>query len=130
MALINEGNDVKADNQSLAIGRDVNAPVTVIYQNGLNQAELAAALTLAIKDFGLVSALPNGKADEWHSEIEKLIDEYANQREQGQVKTIQALFENLLASQAANINGHLIYRLKANIAICLHLQGKIPKLQN
>lgn len=124
MALINEGNDVKADNQSLAIGRDVNAPVTVIYQNGLNQAELAAALTLAIKDFGLVSALPNGKADEWHSEIEKLIDEYANQREQGQVKTIQALFENLLASQAANINGHLIYRLKANIAICLHLQGE------
>ncbi|MFG9905756.1 hypothetical protein ACG3RT_07030 [Pseudomonas aeruginosa] len=124
MALINEGNDVKADNQSLAIGGDVNAPVTVVYQNGLSQAELAAAFKIAITDSGLVSALPNSKELEWHSEIEKLIDEYANQREQGQVKTIQALFENLLASQASNLNGHLIYRLKANIAICLHLQGK------
>jgi hypothetical protein len=127
MAYISESNDVKAENQSLAIGGNVNSPVTVVYQNGPSQAELAAALKIAITDSGLVSALPNTKKVEWHSAIERLIDEYASQREHGQVKVIQALFESLLANQATNLTAHLVYRLKANIAICLHLQGMNAK---
>lgn len=123
MGLLRDGNNVEADNQSIAVGGSVNAPITLINNHGPTTAELIAAVKMAMADSTTVSYIPSTKEIEWQSELEKLIDQYAEQFERGQTKIAQTLFEGLLSSQKENLTPYLMYRVKANIAICMHVQG-------
>jgi predicted Zn-dependent protease len=124
MGLLKDGNKVEADNQSIAIGGHVNAPVTLINHLGPSQADMIQAFKMAIADSGSISYIPGPKEIEWQSELEKLIDQYGEHYEQGQIKIAKSLFEGLLSTQEANLTPHLMYRVKANIAICMHMQGQ------
>jgi hypothetical protein len=124
MGLLRDGNNVEADNQSIAVGGSVNAPITLINNYGPTPAELIVAVKMALADNTTVSYIPGPKEIEWQSELEKLIDQYGEQFERGQTKVAQTLFEGLLSSQKENLTPHLMYRVKANIAICMHVQGQ------
>lgn len=124
MGLLKDGNNVEADNQSIAVGGNVNAPVTLVNNHGPTEAQIIAAVKIAMAGSTTISYIPNPKEIEWQSELEKLIDQYAEQFERGQTKVAQSLFESLLSSQKENLTPYLMYRIKANIAFCKHVQGQ------
>lgn len=68
-------------------------------------------------------ARSHGVAAELQGEIGRQIDHYRDKMNAGSVKEALDLYSELLTHQAKNLTPHSIFRIKANIAICMHLMG-------
>lgn len=123
---------VSANNSSIAIAGDANAPVSIT-QN-LNVAltdahvERIADGLYRAQEASIANQLPSDQTA--RAESEKLID--------GQIDTIRSyigkkprvaldLLENLYSRTASTASGRIRFRIKANIGICHHLLGNNEK---
>lgn len=104
----NGGVAVNGKNAGVIISNDVEA--------------IKVALAEVITDQG--EARSQGIAAELQGEIGRQIDSYRDKMNAGRVKEARELYSELLAYQAKNLKPHSIFRIKANIAICMHLMGQ------
>lgn len=95
----------------------------VIITNDLDT--IKSAMTEVIATQG--EAHSQGVAAELQGEIGRQIDSYRDKMNAGRVKEALGLYSELLAHQAKNLTPHSIFRIKANIAICMHLMGQMDE---
>ncbi|GLH36203.1 hypothetical protein [Pseudomonas moraviensis] len=115
--------NVAAQNSSVAINGPNNAPITI------NDVD---AIAEALSKSGVVqyAALAQGVAGGLQTEFDRQIDHYKDQMNSGAVKTALASFEKLLVDQKNNLTDLLIFRVKANIALCQYQLGSTSKAPN
>lgn len=114
---------VIAQNSSVAINGPNSAPVII------NDVDTVAE---ALLKSGVVqyAALAQGVTGELHTEFDRQVDHYREQMNSGAVRAALASFENLLADQSDKLSEVLLFRIKANIAICNYQLGNTAKAPN
>lgn len=114
---------VIAQNSSVAINGPNSAPVIV------NDVDTIAE---ALSKSGIVQhvAFVQGVAGDLHTEFDRQVDHYREQMNSGAVKTALASFEKLLADQNDKLSDVLLFRIKANIALCHYQLGESVKAPN
>ncbi|SDY36522.1 tetratricopeptide repeat protein [Pseudomonas salomonii] len=111
---------VSADNSSVAIAGDNNG--RVIY-NDIDDIETALTRAL-VKQAAIIN---NSDVGELETEIDRQVNLYRDKMNSGAVNDALNLFNELLLHQAQNLTPLLIFRVKANIAICQHQLGKVDE---
>lgn len=111
---------VTANNGAVAVNGN-NAGV--IISNDIDT--IKSAMTEVIASQG--EAHSQGVAAELQGEIGRQIDSYRDKMNAGRVKEALGLYSELLAHQAKNLTPRSIFRIKANIGICLHLMGQMDE---
>ncbi|MDD1150991.1 hypothetical protein M5G25_22155 [Pseudomonas sp. TNT2022 ID357] len=112
--------NVTAQNSSVAINGPNHAPITI------NDVD---AIAEALSKSGVVqyAALAQGVAGDLQTEFDRQIDHYKDQMNSGAVKAALASFEKLLADQKEKLTDLLMFRVKANIALCQYQLGDTSK---
>lgn len=117
---------VVAENSSIAIGGDNNAPLTI--NTGLAEAQFE---TLKNKLSNITAQLADASEVDNRDAIDDLlnsnVDEIADLIKQHKSITALQLLEKLYVRVAANASGKIRFRIKANIGICHHLNGNNEK---
>jgi hypothetical protein len=107
---------VKASHGAVAVNGSNNGVIIV------NETEeMEAVFTKVITR--QTAFISQGVPGELETEIDRQINEYRDQMNSGKVNASLQLFKKLLEHQAKNLTPILIFRVKANIAICKHLLG-------
>lgn len=113
-------NIVTATNGAVAVNGNNDG---VIITNDIDT--IKSAMTEVIASHG--EAQSQGIAAELQGEIGRQIDSYRDKMNAGRVKEALGLYSELLTHQARNLTPHSIFRIKANIAICMHLMGQLDE---
>lgn len=115
--------NVVAQNSSIAINGSNTAPITI---------NDVGAIAEALSKSGVIqyAALAQGVAGDLQTEFDRQIDHYKDQMNSGAVKHALASFEKLLADQKENLTDLLMFRIKANIALCQYQLGDTSKAPN
>lgn len=112
--------NVVAKNSSVAINGPNSAPVII------NDVE---TITEAVSKSNVAqyAALAQGIAGELQTEFDRQVDHYREQMNSGAVKHALESFEKLLVDQKNNLGDLLLFRIKANIALCQYQLGNFAK---
>ncbi|WP_122509345.1 PIN domain-containing protein [Pseudomonas viridiflava] len=112
--------NVEAKNSSVAINGPNSAPVII---NDVETITEAVSKSNAAQ----YAALAQGVAGELQTEFDRQIDHYREQMNSGAVKHALESFEKLLVDQKDNLGDVLLFRVKANIALCQYQLGNFAK---
>ncbi|KPB98015.1 hypothetical protein ALQ72_04494 [Pseudomonas syringae pv. maculicola] len=112
--------NVVAQNASVAINGPNSAPVII---NDVDTIAEAVTKSTAAQ----YAALAQGVAGDLQTEFDRQVDHYREQMNSGAVKLALASFEKLLVDQKDNLSDLLLFRIKANIALCQYQLGKFAK---
>lgn len=114
---------VIAQNSSVAINGPNSAPVII------NDVDTVAE---ALSKSGMIqyAALAQGVAGDLNTEFDRQVDHYREQMNSGAVRSALASFEKLLADQGDRLSEILLFRIKANIALCHYQLGNTAKAPN
>lgn len=115
--------NVTAQNFSVAINGPNSAPITI---NDVDAIAEALSKSSAVQ----YAALAQGVAGDLQTEFDRQIDHYKDQMNSGAVKAALTSFEKLLADQKENLTDLLIFRVKANIALCHYQLGNTSRTPN
>lgn len=109
--------NIVAKNSSVAINGPNSAPVIINDVNAIveavNKSSAAQCANLA-----------QGFAGDLQTEFDRQLDHYRDQMNSGAVKLALESFEKLLVSQEGRLSDILLFRIKANIALCHYQLGK------
>jgi len=112
--------NVVAKNSSVAINGPNSAPVII---NDVETITEAVSKSSAAQ----YAALAQGVAGELQTEFDRQVDHYREQMNSGAVKHALESFEKLLVDQKNNLGDLLLFRIKANIALCQYQLGNFAK---
>ncbi|PYD28854.1 hypothetical protein [Pseudomonas syringae] len=112
--------NVEANNFSVAINGPNSAPVII---NDVETITEAVSKSNAAQ----YAALAQGVAGELQTEFDRQVDHYREQMNSGAVKHALESFEKLLVDQKNNLGDLLLFRVKANIALCQYQLGNFAK---
>lgn len=109
---------VTAKNTSVAINGPNSGPVTI---NNLDTIVEAVSKSNAAQ----YAVLTQGVVGDLHTEFDRQVDQYREQMNSGAVKIALGSFEKLLADQEDKLSDLLMFRIKANIALCNYQLGNL-----
>lgn len=117
------GTSVTAENASIAINGPNSAPVTI---NDIDTIVEAVSKSNATQ----YAVLAKGVLGDLHTEFDRQVDQYREQINSGSVKVALGLLGKLLADQKDKLDDLLIFRIKANIALCYYQLGDLVRAPN
>ncbi|HBO3907243.1 tetratricopeptide repeat protein [Pseudomonas aeruginosa] len=112
---------VHAEGGSVAVGGGLYGTVNINTPDAIEAALLSALQKHQAQG---VSAAQIDIAREWQNELDKLIDSFKEKVESGQANTALGLLKDLLDRQASKLSSLQVFRIKANIAVCLYQLGR------
>jgi len=131
--LFDSSSNISARDGSLAVGGNVEAPVTI--QHGVGEEKLNDIFRLLseqsekLNSIGENTSDVGGFSDKTRNEIiceqlDSQIDEYGQFIKNRKIKAALELFEILLEKEASTASNRILFRIKANIGICKFLLGQ------
>ncbi|WP_404397671.1 hypothetical protein LG309_07730 [Stutzerimonas chloritidismutans] len=114
---------VTANNASVAINGPNSAPVTI---NSLDTIIEAVSKSNA-EQYAVIS---QGVLGDLHTEFDRQVDQYREKMNSGAIKIALELFDKLLSDQEDKLSDLLIFRIKANIALCHYQLGDLVRAPN
>ncbi|MCK8664858.1 hypothetical protein M1M11_08170 [Pseudomonas azerbaijanoccidens] len=108
---------IKASRSGVAVNGPNNGMIIV---NDTEEIEAVVTKVIA-KQTAIIN---QGVPGELETEIDRQVNEYRDKMNAGMVNAALDLFVKLLEHQAKNLSPTLIFRIKANIAICKHQLGE------